>query len=121
MRARILIIGTIAALAAGCVAVPDGGYYDEGYPYDYYGGYYGPDYGWGPDFFVGPGREHGRHDHFEHGGEHRGGREGFGRGGERGGGEHGGFGHGGGRSRSFSPAPAGRSMPSLPSGGGHHR
>jgi len=101
MRARILIIGTIAALAAGCVAVPDSGYYDEGYPYDYYGGYYGPDYGWGPDFFVGPGREHGGHHHFGHGGE------------------HGGFGHGGGGSHSFRSAPAGRSMPSLPSGGRH--
>ena len=103
MRARILIIGTIAALAAGCVAVPDGGYYDEGYPYNYYGGYYGPDYGWGPDFFVGPGHEHGRHGGFGHGGE------------------HGGLGHGGGHSHSFRSAPAGRSMPSLPSGGGHHR
>ena len=113
MRARVLIIGAIAALAAGCVAVPDGGYYDEGYPYGYYGGSYGPDYGWGPDFFVGPGREHGGHHHFEPGGEH--GR--FEHGGEHGGG----FGHGAGRPHSFRSAPAGRSMPSLPSGGGHHR
>ena len=103
MRTRILIIGTIAALAAGCVVVPDGGYYDEGYPYDYYGGYYGPDYGWGPEFFVGPGRERDGHGHFEHDGGHRD------------------FGHGGGRSHSFRSAPAGRSMPSLPSGGRHHR
>ena len=121
MRTRILIIGTIAALAAGCVVVPDGGYYDEGYPYDYYGGYYGPDYGWGPDFFVGPGRGPGGHGHFEHGGE----RGHFEHGGERGGfehgGERGGFGHGAGGSHSFRSAPAGRSMPSLPSGGRHHR
>ena len=103
MRARILVIGSIAALAAGCVAVPDGGYYDEGYPYDYYGGDYGPDYGWGPDFFVGPGRMHGGHGHFERGGE------------------RGGFGHGRGGSHSFRSSPAGRSMPSLPSGGGRHR
>lgn len=103
MSVRILIIGAILALAAGCVAVPYSGYYEEGYPYDYYGGYYGPDYGWGPDFFVGPGREHGRHEHFEYGGE------------------RGHFGHGGGRSHSFRSAPAGRSMPSLPSARGHHR
>jgi len=118
MRARILIIGTIAALVGGCVAVPDGGYYDEGYPYGYYGGYYGPDYGWGPDFFVGPGRGHRGHEHFEHGGD----RGHLGHGGEHGGLGHGGErgGHGGG-SHSFRSAPAGRSMPSLPSGGGHHR
>ena len=111
MRACILIFGTIAALVAGCVAVPDGGYYDEGYPYDYYGGYYGPDYGWGPDYFVGPGRGHRGHEHFEHGGE---------RGHFEHGGGRGGFGRGGG-SHSFRSAPAGRSAPSLPSGGGHRR
>jgi len=111
---RTLVVGSLLFLVTGCIA-PYGGYgYDGGGDVnigvgaDYYEPY-GVDYGgWGPGYHVAPYRGGFR------GGEHRGG------------GEHrpDAGGHGG--TRAFRSAPAGRSMPSLPShgrsgGGGQQR
>ncbi len=96
-------------LAIACVIVPltllasacadGGGYAGGGVGVDYYEPY-GAEYGgWGPGYYVGP---------------YRGG-----------GGGHFDGGHPGGGAHAFRAAPAGRSAPSLPSGGhaggGRHR
>jgi hypothetical protein len=86
--------GLFAVLLSGCV-VPVGGGYDEGGVsvglgvdyYEPYGGFYG---GWGPGYRVAP---------FRGGGERR---EDF---------------RAGGSTHAFRSAPAGRSMPSIPSRG----
>ena len=93
--AFVIAIGMSAVLPSGCLA--PGGYDDGGtVGVDYYEPY-GADYGgWGSGYRVGP----------YHGG-----------GGDRGG-DHG-------SSHAYRSAPAGRSMPSIPSrsrgGGGHGR
>jgi len=93
---RLALVGAatlLAALVAGCV-VPDEGFAPGyGAPYDYYEPYgevYG---GWAPGYEVGPFRDHHDHDHDHH----------FG-------------GAPGGAHHAFTPAPAGRAVPSIPSG-----
>ena len=103
----VLLQPRLAILAAGLLMVLQTGCAIEGAGYggDYYG--YGADYyepsgvvygGWGDGYFVGPYREGFRHDFHGARDVHAG-------------------------SRSFRAAPAGRSMPSIPSrarGGGAH-
>jgi len=96
--ALAFIVGTLTVLMAGCVLTTDGGYgYDDsgGVGADYYEPYgvvYG---GWGPGYHVAPYRGGGRRPM-----------------------EGGGHAH----EHAYRPAPASRSMPSLPShrGGGSH-
>ncbi len=98
-----LLLTQLQGCAGGMVGVsagyPDYGYWDGpdyGYDMDYF---YGPPViygGWGPGYYVGPpgwgGHPHGWDGHQP------------------------GFPHGDGHGPGFRPAPAGRPMPSIPSG-----